>query len=282
MSRLLDTNLRDRVLGLLAGYVQSLETVRCGNEKRDKLKILANRILYASYPLNFVSYGVFHRSLFEPHDLISSYRCKYGKTVFDCPGGNSELQFLKSFEPDVKEIVSQFQSGDAVDVGSNFGLYTIMMSNSVSVRGTVLSIEPDPSYFKFLARNVMLNKCENVIPLNIAAWSKTSRFAMRRHVFGGPMEDSIGEQNEGLIDARPLDQVFSEHHIKPELVKIDVEGAEYEVLRGMERTLRLTGPRVIFEALNRQALGKCMSFLKEWGYSVKSLPDGNFLAFPQN
>jgi len=92
--------------------------------------------------------------------------------------------------------------------------------------------------------------------------------------------DSVGEHAEGVIDARPLDQVFSDYDIKPRFVKIDVEGAEYEVLRGMERTLRATRPSVIFEALDREALAKCTSLLEQLGYSVRRLPDGNFLAFP--
>ena len=94
------------------------------------------------------------------------------------------------------------------------------------------------------------------------------------------MKDSIVEHTEGVIDAKPLDQVFSDYSIKPTLVKIDVEGAEHEVLRGMERTLRATEPNVIFEALDQQALAKCTSLLEESGYSVRPLPDGNFLGLP--
>jgi FkbM family methyltransferase len=270
--------MRNRVFPLFIGYVQSLETVRCGKEKRDKLKILVNRMLYASYPLNHLSYRIFRRPLFEPTDLIGRYKCKYGNTVFTCPGGNSDLQFLKRFEPDVKQIISESRDGDAVDVGANFGLYTVMMSKSRSDRGSVLSIEPDVSYYRFLAENILSNNCRNVIPLNIAAWSSASKLAFKRHVFGGPSEDTIGEQAEGAVDARPLDQVFSDYDISPRLVKIDVEGAEHEILRGMERTLRATGPDIIFEALNRQALVTCSSLLEESGYSVRQLPDRNFLA----
>jgi len=260
--------------------VRSLETIRCGKETRDKLKIFVNRMLHASYPLSLVSYRVYHKPLFEPRNLVSGYKCKYGKTVFACPGGNSELQFLNRFEPNVKQVISQFHDGDAVDVGANFGLYTIMMCKSRPDQSKILAIEPDPSYYRFLAENIALNKCRNVTALNIAAWSTTSKLAIRRHMFGGPMEDSVGEHTGGVIDARPLDQVFSDYEIIPRLVKIDVEGAEYEVLRGMERTLRATGPSVVFEALDRQALAKCTSLLEHSGYSVRRLLDGNFLAFP--
>jgi len=65
-------------------------------------------------------------------------------------------------------------------------------------------------------------------------------------------------------------------------VKIDVEGAEFEVLRGMERTLHTTGPQVIFEALNQGVLEECTFLLREAGYSVRPLPDGNFLARRKN
>ena len=202
----------------------------------------------------------------------------YGDIVFVCPGGNSELQFLRSFEPNVKQIISKFRVGDAVDVGAGFGLYTLILSKCLGDRGSVLSIEPDGSYYSFLAENIALNKCRNVTPLNVAAWSKTSKLSIRRHVFGGPIEDSMGEPTEGLIVAKPLDEIFTECSIEPRLVKIDVEGAEYEVLRGMESTLRLTRPKVIFEALTRKALANCTSLLEKSNYAVRPLPDGNFLA----
>jgi len=260
--------------------VRSLEAIRCGKKNGDKLKIFVNRILHASYPLSLASYRALHKPLFEPRNLVSGYKCKYGEAVFACPGGNSELQFLNSFEPNVKRVISKFGDGDAVDVGANFGLHTIMMSKSRSDKSKILAIEPDRSYYRCLAENIALNKCRNVTALNIAAWSSTSKLAMRRHMFGGPMKDSVGEHTANGIDARPLDQVFLDYDIKPRVVKIDVEGAEYEVLLGMERTLRATRPSVIFEALNRQALARCNSLLEVSGYSISRLPDGNFLALP--
>ncbi|SRR6266581_1757027 len=78
--------------------------------------------------------------------------------------------------------------------------------------------------------------------VNVAAWSSASKLTLKRHVFGGPSEDTIGEQIESAVDARPLDQVFSDYDISPILVKIDVEGAEHEILRGMERTIRGRDP----------------------------------------
>ena len=94
MYQLPDKIARDRVFGLVGGYLRSFETVRCGKEARDKLKIFVNRMLHASYPLSFVSYGTLHRPLFEPRNLVSGYKCKYGKSVFACLEVTPNSNFL--------------------------------------------------------------------------------------------------------------------------------------------------------------------------------------------
>jgi FkbM family methyltransferase len=237
--------------------------------------------MHASFPLNALSYSVFGRPVVDPSLLVRGYKCRYGPLVYYCPGGNSETQFLDYWEPDVKRVIGKFTRGDAIDVGANLGLYTVMLSRNSADQRRVLSIEADPIHFGWMLRNIHANKCFNVIPLNIAAWSTDTKLGLTRHVFGGSLIDSsvslgVGPTHE--VAARSIDKVLEETEVDPRFVKIDVEGAEYEVLKGMSQTLRSAKPALVFESSHPQSREKCFSLLESLSYEIMPLADGNFLA----
>ncbi len=266
---------------LLRDYLRSLEAIRCGCRGRDRLAILLNRVMHASFPLNALSYSLFGRPIVDPSLMIRGYKCRYGALVYYCPGGNAETQFLDYWEPEVKHVIRTLTRGDAVDVGANLGLYTVVLSRNSADQRRVLSIEADPIYFSWLLKNIQANKCSNVIPLNMAAWSTETRLGLTRHTFGGSKTDSsvsLGLGSAHEVGARPLDKVLEETEIDPRFVKIDVEGAEYEVLRGMSETLRSVKPALVFESLNMQSRADCFSLLESLNYRIVPLDEGNFLA----
>jgi FkbM family methyltransferase len=237
--------------------------------------------MHASFPLNALSYSLFGRPLVDPSLMIRGYKCRYGDLVYYCPGGNSEIQFLNHWEPDVKRVIGTFTRGDVIDVGADFGLYSVMLSRNTADRRRILSIEADPIHFSWMLKNIHANKCLNVIPLNIAAWSTETKLGLTRHIFGGSMIDSFVSQeleSANKVAARPLDRVLEETEMNPRLVKIDVEGAEYEVLRGMSKTLQFVKPTLVFESSNLRSREKCFSLLESLNYRIAALDDGNFLA----
>src|SRR5437660_6598375 len=266
---------------LLIDYLRSLEAVRFGLMPRDKLAIVVNRVLHLSFPLNVLWYEAFGRSLIDPRILVRGYRCQYRNATFHCPGGNQDIQFLKQYEPNVKQIVSTIVDGDAVDVGSNMGLYTVMLSRCSTRDRRILSIEADPEYFRWLRKNIESNHCLNVTALNIAAWSTTTILKLARHRFGGPPMDSSvasGGYDISGVRSRPLDDIFRELEIKPRFIKIDVEGPELEVMNGAQKTIRSEKPTLIFESLSDTIFGECSSMLSQLGYTITPLRGANFLA----
>ena len=266
---------------LLRDYVLSLEAIRYGIDPSDKLMIFLNRILHAGFPLSNMWYRQFGRPIISPPSLVSGYKCQYGGLVFRCPGGNSEIQFLRRWESDVKKAIVTRKKGDAIDVGANFGLYTMMLSHTSDLQSRILSIEPDPVYFHWLGKNIGLNKCRNVTALNIAAWNTNARLRLDRHLFGALMISSsvsIGEECESGTIARPLDQVFDELDLRPRFAKIDVEGAEYQVLQGMKKTIELERPMLVIETHDDETRGRCKAFLEKFEYVITDIHYGNFLA----
>ena len=271
-------------LDLVSSYVHSLPAIAFGDRLRDKLTILFNRILHVTYPLNAFWYDLFGRALVDPESLINGYTCKYRTLTFRCPGGNSELQFLNDWEPEVKRLIASLTRGDAIDVGANMGLYSIMLSRCSRDARRILSIEPNPTYFKWLLKNIEVNNCGNIIPQNVAAWRTTTHLRMTPHVFGGPMLDSsvspVPSSESFVVEARSLDDMCSEFGLNPSVVKVDVEGVEDMVLSGMKTTLQRERPTVIFEALNKDSFDRTCRLLMEIGYGVRQLERENFLAIP--
>jgi FkbM family methyltransferase len=165
---------------------------------------------------------------------------------------NKDDFIVMTFHED--DIIVHFRprEGDiVVDVGAHIGKYTIIASKSVGTNGTVVAIEADPDNFDLLKRNIQLNKLSNVIALNYAAYSEEKRIKLYLPSRGGEessytkyntvMSDRAhGEEKFLEVKANTLDSLLLSNMVKQEQVnwiKIDVEGAEYEVLNGAKDIL---------------------------------------------
>jgi len=112
----------------------------------------------------------------------------------------------------------------------------------------------------------------NVIALNIAAWNCNTK--LKLYVFEGNSDISTlkGRGRDYVyIDAKPLDDLLKEIE-KVDWIKIDVEGAEFETLKGLEDTLRKKSPRLIVEVFE-QNREKC-KYMKAMGYEPKTIFSG--------
>ena len=141
-----------------------------------------------------------------------------------------------------RDIVQQFQPkvGDiVVDIGAAFGFYTILSAYKVGIRGKVIAIEPDLKIYKMLKRNIKLNRLTNVSALNYAAFSKET--GLKLYSTYSLLQERAGEiQSYVKVNANTLDNLLQKNGIREEQVnwiKIDVEGAEFEVLKGAHNIL---------------------------------------------
>ena len=128
----------------------------------------------------------------------------------------------------------------ALDVGANLGLYTVLLSRLVGPAGRVIAFEPDPHHFALLKRNCALNGCTNVEAHNMALGSGSGRFVLHKEILnsGNHFLGASGcrhSPSEVEVDVASVDEFLP--MLQPDLVKIDVQGWEVEVLRGMRRML---------------------------------------------
>jgi len=127
-----------------------------------------------------------------------------------------------------------------VDIGANIGPYTLIASEDK--KASVVSIEPHPSTFEMLKRNIDINERANVRCLNVALSDHNGQIkltdqldsSLNRVVQTGRDDKCI------FVRCRRLDDICVELRICPDIVKIDVEGHEPQVLDGFRSYLRET------------------------------------------
>ncbi len=213
-----------------------------GRKRRDRL--------YVERELDF---GVFWYKFFKimkkgnTSKLLRFHVPKYGYEFY-CRLNKDDFKLMALHED---EILDQFdpKPGDTVvDVGAHIGLYSLIAAKRVGPSGKVIAIEPDPENCNLLHRNIELNKLTNVTILERAAFSSNSKLKLylpgKERGFtklGTIMANRAMTENFLEIDATTLDHLMlMQGMTQVNWIKIDVEGAELEVLKGATVTLSVS------------------------------------------
>lgn len=168
-----------------------------------------------------------------------------------------------------------------VDVGAYTGLYTILAEQLGC--GKVSSFEPNPAVYNRLVLNIMANNCDdNIITVYPYALSdKTHQTVMYVNpavllTSGGSLEHSITRNTKPVpIHSVEFDSIdFG----RVDMVKIDAEGHELSVLKGMVKTIENYSPYLILEVNVSSELEKFVDFLSPYGYqNIDVFDERNYL-----
>lgn len=186
------------------------------------------------------------------------------------------------FEPMVTAIINKFVKPGmvVVDIGANSGCHTLRFAKLVGKNGKVIAFEPmSPVFFK-LKRNLELNNFNNVIPEKIALSDINEGekliYFRSSWLLDKTSQDIIEEKKEN-INIITFDDYAERNKIKRiDFIKLDVDGYEYKVIKGAERSLRNFKPIMVFElgkvTLERYGnnLENLLRLLKSLGYSFYS------------
>lgn len=139
--------------------------------------------------------------------------------------------------------------GDVVlDVGAYAGWYTLQAARAVGPTGRVVALEPDSDNRRQLERNLLLNEIGNVLLCSTAAWSSTARLGWHRHEHAVWRRVESSNEGQEKVQATTLDELVSSLGLRRvDWIKIDVEGAEVEVLKGAHQTLDAWSPQLFIE-----------------------------------
>jgi len=158
----------------------------------------------------------------------------------------------------LEKLISETKEGDIVyDVGANIGLYSIFLAKKVSEKGKVVVFEPEKENYAHLLDNIKLNNQKNILYYNIALGE--NNYSAKLYI-GGAMGDKGGEMGNcsiiksgglenvkyEMVEVVSCDDFYKKNDLPvPNIIKIDVEGFEFSVLKGMKEILKNPECRIV-------------------------------------
>ena len=182
---------------------------------------------------------------------------KYGYKSYCRTWSNfNDLMIMTVHEDDLLQLFHPTKGDVVVDVGAYLGRYTLTSSNLVGKSGRVIAIEGDPSHYEILKKNLKLNKVSNVTDISCMVGSDDMYLfvgsednyltVISKDMHTNYQDDSHREFVSGkakignsIVNLNTLDNLLIKEHGISEInwMKIDVEGAELDVLKGAHNIL---------------------------------------------
>jgi len=191
----------------------------------------------------------------------------------DYASGNYETSIQRA-------LSSHLRPGSAFyDVGAHIGILSLLAGRLVGSAGSVFSFEADPANAERIEEHARQNEFRQIHVMPRAVWRTGGRLRFER-------ASAQSSRNQGVITTQPaasaantieveaiaLDD-FARGHVPPTLIKIDVEGAEAEVLGGSEEVFASARPVLICEIHGERAAGEVTQWLRERGYTFEWFTD---------
>lgn len=183
------------------------------------------------------------------------------------------------YEPQVTSaILGLLRPGDVfVDVGANIGWHTVMGAEAVGASGVVLAIEPDPDNLELLRKNCARNGLVHVTihPCAAGDHAGATTLHLADRNLGDHRLHAVAGETRRRIEV-PLQTVDA--LVRPDvvvrLVKIDVQGYEARVLRGMTSLVERCAPAIMMEfwphglVASHDSVFDVLAFIDKFGYAV--------------
>ena len=189
-------------------------------------------------------------------------------------------------------IINTLREGDVfIDGGANIGWYTMIASDLVGDRGQVHSFEATERTFEILKANVAARK--NVRANRLALWEKEGVVSFSDFGFKFDVANTVIQEKERIdyyeklvthnpeyrvvsVPAVTLDGYCTKNDIKPTFIKLDCEGAEFEILSAAENVLKhrpTIACEILGSSLRSGAGAKLVRALGKFGYSPYAIRD---------
>jgi FkbM family methyltransferase len=196
-------------------------------------------------------------------------------------GGKVLRLLLGTYEPAQAALFCErIRPGDViVDIGANAGYYTLLAARRAGPQGKVVACEPDPRIAAYLRRHVEANHVANVTVVESAIGDHSGIAKFRRG--NGTGTGRLAAAGDLAVRVQTLDELAAEHRILPTHLKIDVEGAELDVLHGGRATLTHARPVIFLSTHGERVHAACCRLLQEHGYFLTAIGGGDFTTAPE-
>lgn len=177
--------------------------------------------------------------------------------------GIYEYKKMKLFKKLVKPNMT------ILDIGVNKGYFSLLSAKLMKDKGNILSFEPDPDNCKWIKKSIAANNYKSIRLFQIALFNKNGKKTFFKGAKSG--HHSL-IKNSGLgsttIQTQKLDDFIDEENItKINLIKIDVEGADIEVLEGAQKLLKNQSPKLIID-IHKIDRKKFFNLLENLSYNI--------------
>ena len=256
--------------------------------------LLSNIFLFycrviGGHPLKLRIVNAFHRLFKNQIKVIGFNNTLLNLVPNDYISGR--IIFSEAYEPMSLNLALEVltkSNGSFIDVGANIGLYTSVISNTFKDK-KIVAIEPERGNYEILNKNIALNKVNKhkVCTLNIAVGSTTKLIQLECPVYNnnGTFRVVVDESNPAgnyypMLD---LNTVFKNLNIDDiSLMKIDVEGFEMEVFKGMNWEVSYKPKNIIMEfsdyvSRTGTTSDEIMNFLTVKGYKPYTVDNKPYL-----
>jgi FkbM family methyltransferase len=261
----------------LTGFAQDNQK-NSTNKKNLILNSIKHPLRMAKLADLLVNNRIYHKSYKEKISTFWS-----GEMTIIIPEEVSlKLFAYRYFEPGLTWIVLEYlnKNDTFIDIGAHFGYFSLLGSQIVGSEGKVHSFEPIPTTFDILKSNT--RDRSNIKINNFALFSKSCQLSMidlgiERSAYNAIITtDEKNTANLINVNTICLDDYVNSNTIRPNFIKLDAEGAEYEILTGAKSTLETFSPIVSLE-VGGSGSEKCINYLKEMGYSAYKCRKGKII-----
>ena len=163
-----------------------------------------------------------------------------------------------------------------IDVGAHIGLFALFASQFCK-NGKIFCYEPIKENYKILIENIEMNQIQNIFPNNLAVTKKTSRVKIFLNDDQSGHSMFIQNKNFVEVDSKSLSDIFIDNGIKEcDFLKLDCEGAEYEIIESLSADLFTKINKTVIEYhmvdTKPELLEQLINKLKQFSFSVHTRP----------
>lgn len=226
--------------------------------------------------------------LFKNMSIVEIKNKVYYNIIVDPQNGfvDKYIFVYKDFEPEIKDIFLKYvkEGFTVLDIGANIGVHTLFFSKVVGDTGRVIAFEPIKRICEQLKKSIAINDFQNIVLNNYALGDKqtNAKINILKENMGG---SSIYNNKDTKFDSEEniMIKVLDNLNLpRIDFIKMDVEGYEWNVIKGAKNLLERDRPNIVFEynpiSYDEEEKGSSLEFLrylKSLGYKLFDVSEIN-------
>ena len=228
--------------------------------------------------------AIFKKRLISPSSFIMKKYTVISKNNIKAAIRKNTMDYRILFDRNEGDLISEIElnhNDTFVDIGANVGTYTLQVASKYP-KNKIISIEAHPNEFNALKRNVIdVNNLENVTLVNMGVFSKKDELTLyEQGIWTASSSAFIKSEKQIKIKCDTLDKIIQKLENNQKLViKMDIEGSEYDALLGGIKTLENCRKIMIEvhytdELTREENLDQITKILKSNNFSLKIYENG--------